>query len=96
MSETGDGHTRNIAGGFVPRHAETFATAGALADDEDCVRDGVNAAGFRVGQAGDVFVVDEFDEVVPFYAVQVGEFVDQQFKTLLDTSTAQKITVSWL
>lgn len=93
---TGDEGFREQAGGWVPRHAESYATSGALGSNQATVWKGQNARAFRVGVAGDVTVTDESGSDVTFYSVQVGEVVVQAFSAIKSaTTTAQKITVQW-
>ena len=98
MSQTGDEGARERAGGFIPRHSETFA---AIAADTPTVWRGQNARAFRVGwpgHAGDVTVTDESGADCTFYNVAVdgAETVVCAFSAIKATgTTATEITVFW-
>lgn len=92
-NETGDGHARNLAGGFIPRYAKSCATGGALGSDEATTWQNAPARALRVGQAGDVVVTTEKGDDVTLYSVQIGETIVLAFTAIKQTgTTAQKIT----
>ena len=92
----GDEHGRNLGGGFVPRHAESYGAAGVLGADQATVYLNKNARAFRVGVAGNVKVTDESGADVILYNVQVGETVVMAFSAIKSSgSTAYQFTVFW-
>lgn len=96
MAETGSGHARELGGGFVPRHIQSYGAAAVLGGDQATVWKGQNAIAFRVGVAGNVKITDENGDDSIIYNVQVGETVVVAFSKIVATgSTAYQFTVFW-
>ena len=96
MAETGSGYARELGGGFIPRHIESYGPSGVLGANQATVWKGQNAVAFRVGVAGNVKVVDESGADCIIYNVQVGETVVGAFSQIYATgTTAYLITAFW-
>jgi hypothetical protein len=87
-----------VIGSF--RKAKTYAKAGPLAVDVDCIADGPTGKDYcalrvRIGTGGTLNVVFEnnVEETITYAS---GDVDDIAIKAIKATSTAQQITIYWI